>query len=110
MLEGDDLKIKLTPNGFFNKVASVYVNGKRVATPNKTLKLTDIKADLNITVTFAAKGVLDYLLYAVILLAAAGIILLAIFSIIKKRNPFKLLSDFVKKLFSKIKELFRRKK
>ncbi len=110
VLEGDDLKIKLTPNGFFNKVASVYVNGKRVATPNKTLKLTDIKEDLNITVTFAAKGVLDYLLYAVILLAAAGIILLGTFSIIKKRNPFKLLVGFFKKLFSKIKELFRRKK
>lgn len=110
VLEGDNLKLKLTPNGFFNKVASVYVNGERVRTPNNTLKITDIKEDLNVTITFAAKGVLDYLLYAVILLAAAGIILLGVFSIIKKRNPFKLFVSFFKKLFSMIKGLFRRKK
>ncbi len=114
VLEGDTLKIKLKPNGFFNKVAGVYVNGERVRTPNNTLKVTDIKEHLDITVNFAAKGILDYLLYIVLLLLAAGIILLGVFSIIKKRNPFKLLAQVAKSVWNWIKALcgkvFRRKK
>lgn len=114
VLEGDTINVKLSPNGFFNKIASVYVNGNRVSVQMGNLKIADIKENLDITVTFAAKGVLDYLAYVLLLLLAAGIILLGIFSIIKKRNPFKLLAQVAKSVWSGIKALFvkifRRKK
>ncbi len=62
VLEGDDLEVTIKPLNFFQK-AIVKVNGERVSLRAGKLVQKNVMEELEITVDFVQKGVLDYLLY-----------------------------------------------
>ena len=62
VLEGEDLSVTIRPKNFFQK-AIVTVNGERVRLRAGKLIQKNVMEELEITVDFVQKGVLDYLLY-----------------------------------------------
>lgn len=105
VLEGDSLTAKLTPKSIFYKVKNVTVNGKKVSPILNKLVISNVKEDLDITVVFASRGVLDYLILIIVLFVVIDVLVLAVLSIIKKRNYFKIeilaIAGFFKKVFKK---------
>ncbi len=85
VLEGEDLSVTIQPKNFFQK-AIVTVNGERVRLKAGKLVQKDVMEELEITVDFVPKGVLDYTLYAsvVLLIALAGTVV--VLYIKKKKN------------------------
>lgn len=73
VLEGDGLKVAIKPVNFFQK-AIVTVNGEKVHLRGGKLIMKEVVEDLDITVDFVQKGVLDYLFYAsfVLLIGLGG--------------------------------------
>ena len=62
VLEGEDLSVTIRPKNFLQK-AIVTVNGERVRLRAGKLIQKNVMEELEITVDFVQKGVLDYLLY-----------------------------------------------
>ncbi len=83
VLEGDTLTSKISADSFFKK-AVVTVNGENVKLQNGKLVCEEVKEELEITVDFVNKGVMDYLLYIVILLVALAAIVGTVFFVKKK--------------------------
>lgn len=102
VLEGDTLTAKISANSFFEK-AVVTVNDEKVRLTNGKLVRKDVMEDLEITVNFVKKGILDYLLYIVILLIIVGVGIVAGICIKKKIGPLEFLRQ-VKDKFRKREE------
>ena len=62
VMEGEDLEVKLVPDKGYT-VDFVTVNGKKVSTVNKTLKVENVNEDLEIQVVFREISWIDYLLW-----------------------------------------------
>lgn len=104
ILEGDDLKVKLKPQNILYKASVVKVNGKRVFAPFGKLERKNVKEDLDITVVFKARGVLDYLLLLLVLVIVAEAVYVAAASLFKKKKVKEVLlsqKNFLTGLFSK---------
>lgn len=71
VLEGEDLSVTIKPKNIFEK-AVVTVNGKRVPLMFGKLTQRNVMQELDITVDFVQKGVLDYLFYVTLGMLVAG--------------------------------------
>ena len=83
VLEGETLSAEIKADGFFDKV-NVTVNGEKVRLTGGRLVCENVTQDLEITVDFVSKSIVDYLLY--ILLFIIGILVILVIVICVRRK------------------------
>lgn len=92
VLEGEELSVEITPEDFFQK-AVITVNDKRVRTVAGKLTYKEVTEDLNITVDFVQKGVIDYIIYIALGAVIVAGVTVTIITVKKRKKNAKLTSE-----------------